>query len=162
MAYKHVDKLIQALKILVLNQPDLLLLIVGDGPERSALEKLIGQYRLQNNVSFCGFIKEDDEVIAMMKASKVFVLPSEREGFGIVAIEANAAGIPVVTVNSKGNAAQKLIKEDNGIVTKLSDSSLAEAISQMLVKSPDKAACRHAVSRFDWTMLTEKLKAVLL
>ena len=46
-----------------------------------------------------------DDLIGYMKSSKVFVLPSTREGFGMVVIEANACGIPVVTINHPMNAA---------------------------------------------------------
>ena len=48
-------------------------------------------------------------LIGYMKSSKVFVLPSTREGFGMVVIEANACGIPVVTVNHPMNAAVDLV-----------------------------------------------------
>jgi len=45
-----------------------------------------------------------------MKSSKVFVLPSTREGFGIVVIEANTRGIPVIAINHKDNATRDLIE----------------------------------------------------
>ena len=57
-----------------------------------------------------------DDLIGYMKSSKVFVLPSTREGFGIVVIEANACGFPVVVVNHKMNAATDLVVDGiNGI-----------------------------------------------
>ncbi len=50
-----------------------------------------------------------DDLIGYMKSSKVFVLPSTREGFGIVVIEANACGLPVVVVDHEMNAATDLV-----------------------------------------------------
>ncbi|GAI68661.1 unnamed protein product, partial [marine sediment metagenome] len=68
-----------------------------------------------------------------MKSSKVFVLPSTREGFGIVVIEANACGIPVMTINHKDNAASDLIEEGkNGFVCQLDEKEIAKNIMKVI------------------------------
>ena len=55
-----------------------------------------------------------------MKSSKICVLPSTREGFGITALEALACGLPVVTIDHKANAICDLITESNGFLCSLS------------------------------------------
>ena len=93
-----------------------------------------------------------------MKASKVFVSPSTREGFGITILEAYACGLPVVTVNHPDNAGQYLVQPDTGIVCDLSPGALAKSIDMLLsVKKKVKAA---DAERFDWSYsVAELLKA---
>ena len=102
---KNVDVLILSLVIVKEKIPDFTCLIIGDGPERLKLEKLALDLQLNDNIIFKGFMENYDDMIGYMKSSKVLVLPSTREGFGMVVIEANACGIPVVTVNHPMNAA---------------------------------------------------------
>ena len=81
------------------------------------MKDLTKQLNLTKNIIFKGFVKENKDVLALMKSSKVFVLPSTREGFGISIIEANACGIPAITINHKDNASKDLIQENkNGYV----------------------------------------------
>lgn len=156
--YKRIDVLVSAMQHL----PNRKLTIIGEGPERSSLNDLAARLKVDKQITFYDFQVRHDAVIAAMKASRVFVLPSEREGFGIVVIEANAAGLPVVTVDNKSNAARHLISKDNGFVTKLSDKAIAKAIKQVLQHTPNPTACRSAVRAFDWPDLTKKVEKVLL
>jgi len=90
---------------------------IGDGSEKKNLEALTQKLNLEKNINFLYFLENHDDVYALMKSSKVFVLPSTREGFGIIVIEANACGITVITINHKDNAARDLIEEGkNGSV----------------------------------------------
>ncbi|MGB2841637.1 MAG: glycosyltransferase [Halobacteriota archaeon] len=125
---KNVDVLIKAVELVKKEIPDVKCMIIGDGPEKSELEKLAADLGLDGNVKFTGFLEDYNEVISCMKSSKVFVLPSIREGFGIVALEANACGLPVVTVNHKRNAACDFINTENGFICVLSEEDVAEKI----------------------------------
>jgi len=83
------------------NLVDILYPLSGDfylitGPEEVNLKKLVNKLNLRANVEFLGFIENHDDVIRQLKASDVFALPSIVEGFGMVVIEAMAAGIPYV------------------------------------------------------------------
>ncbi len=125
---KHVDLLVRAFGILSSEQPELRLLIIGEGPEQDAITKIIHELSLEDRIVLKGFQDDHDEVIAQMKSAKVFVNPSTREGFGITALEALACGIPVVTVNHPANAIRDLITEKNGFTCSLSEKDLAETI----------------------------------
>lgn len=69
------------------------LYLLGDGPERRRIEALIEERGLRHLVRFCGLVRD---VAAVLRRSDVFLLPSETEGFGLAALEAQSCGVPVV------------------------------------------------------------------
>lgn len=153
---KNVDVLLKAVRLLKEEISDIRCVIVGDGPERGRLEKLARDLGLNGNIIFKGFLKEHDEVIALMKASKVFVLPSTREGFGIVALEANACGLPVITVKHEMNATKDLIKNSrNGFVCNLSEYEIAERIL-MTLHSDMGRRCLEVARDYDWNVIVKR------
>jgi glycosyltransferase involved in cell wall biosynthesis len=162
LSHKNVDLLIRSISLLVKQHPKIRCIICGDGPEKDKLIQLSNSLRLSKNIIFKGFIKSESEVYSLMKSSKCFVLPSEREGFGIVVIEANACGIPVVTVNAKDNASQFLIKEGkNGFVGDLNPKSLASTINNALKKGKSmKQTSIKEAKRYTLDNMYSKLKEV--
>jgi glycosyltransferase involved in cell wall biosynthesis len=162
---KNIDQLIHAVDILRTGRPAIRAVIVGEGPERLPLERLVSDLGLQDNVQFLDFMPDHDDLFCLMKSSKVFVLPSEREGFGLVVLEANACGLPVVTVRHPENAAQRLILEgENGFVTSLDPAGLADAILRCLgpPKGLDPLGVVH--ERFagnDWSAVARHFACVL-
>jgi len=129
---KNVDLLLRVVSILKNSTSDIRCIIMGDGPEKERLLHLTEELRLEDNILFTGFI-EYDELIGNIKASRVLVLPSKREGFGIVAIESFACGKPVVTVNSKDNAAQEIVVDSvNGFVVDAEAEKLARIMEKVL------------------------------
>jgi len=123
---KNVDVLIRAVKLLRRTKKDIRCLIVGNGPERKRLEALVAELHLENNVTFFNFLEDHNELYSLMKSSKMFVLPSVREGFGLVVVEANACGLPVITIRHEHNAARELIVEGrNGYLSDLDAPQLA-------------------------------------
>jgi glycosyltransferase involved in cell wall biosynthesis len=130
---KNVDLLIRAVKLVKRTKPDVRCLIVGNGPERERLEALTEELKLQNNVTFFNFLEDHNELYALMKSSKMFVLPSIREGFSLVSIEANACGLPVITTAHANNAARELIIEGrNGYLAELDMKHLAAQMRMVL------------------------------
>jgi glycosyltransferase involved in cell wall biosynthesis len=98
---KGVDNLLMALAHLKTGQVRANLSIIGDGPERAALEALSRKLGIQDEVRFHGNIEDDAEVISMMKSAKVFVYPASPEGgWAISIIEANACGLPAISFRS--------------------------------------------------------------
>lgn len=157
---KNVDFLIEAVSIIKERIPDIKCFIVGDGPERAKLEKLTEKLCVQENVIFKGFVEDHDDLITYMKSSKVFVLPSEREGFGIVVLEANACGLPVITVNHKMNAASDLIIDNkNGFVASFSSDEIAEKTLDMIYKKEKiEENCIKMAKMYDWNSIVDSLE----
>lgn len=152
---KNADLLIRAIALLAKDLPEVRCLIVGDGPARDGLVSLIHDADLQRQVRVVPFVRDHAEVFATMKASKVLVLPSSREGFGITALEANACGLPVITTRYPRNACCDLIRDgENGFVCEPSDGEVAERIRQVLVGAgPSPSDCARSAARYDWDAL---------
>lgn len=157
---KNVDVMVKAVNLVKREIPDVNSVIIGDGPEKSKLEKLVYELKLENNVEFTGFLEDYDEVISYMKSSRVFVLPSTREGFGIVVLEANACGLPVVTVNHRGNAACDFITNDeNGYICELSEDEVAAKILRGLNERENMGRkCIECAKWYDWDRIVNSIE----
>ncbi len=161
---KNVDILIKSIQIVKQRIPNVRCMIVGDGPERSKLEELSFNLKIQDNIKFMGFTENYDDLIGYMKSSSVFVLPSIREGFGIVVIEANACGLPVVVVNHKMNAAVDLVQD--GINGFRAD-ALPEDIADKIIKSIEnkekmESKCIDNSEEYDWNKIVDALEKVYM
>lgn len=131
---KNVDLLLKAVAALRGEFPRLKVGVIGDGPERENLEKLAMGLGIQGNAKFFGFVEDFDKVIALMKSSKVFVIPSTQEGgASIVTLEANACDLPVIAVDHPLGIDKRLILEGKtGFFVKLSPEAMAEKIRSLL------------------------------
>lgn len=159
---KNVNVLIKTVSLLKKDFPEICCCIIGDGPERKALEKLTLEVGVQENVKFEGF-QEYRTLIGKIKASKVLVLPSSREGFGMVVIEAFACGVPVVTVKEKYNAAQGLVSDGvDGFVVGLEARYIAKAVKIIIAKDSENRKASEAAlnkaKKYDWDELLVKLE----
>jgi L-malate glycosyltransferase len=153
---KNVDILINAVSLVKEHYPNIFCTIIGDGPERRPLEKLMNDLQLNHNICFTGFVDSNDEVIARMKSARVFALPSTREGFGIAALEANACGLPIITVNHDRNAVCDMITSNNGLISEISPESFAGNIMCAL-KTGDNwnSSCVESAEKYDWKIITD-------
>lgn len=126
--------------------------IIGDGPERQALEDLSRGLKLDGQVAFLGFV---DNVYSYMKSSKAFVFPSRREGFGLVVVEANACGLPVVVMKHPNNASVDLI-DGKGFVCEDED-EMSMRIAQLLndddLREEMGRRALASAAKYDWDVL---------
>ena len=114
----------------VINQGlnDLLLLIAGEGEERIRLERLIQELRLEHCVRLLG-LRHD--VMALMKASDIFVMPSRYEGVSLAMIEAMACGLPIIASDARG-LKDCITNEQNGLLFPVGDhKTLAKSILRL-------------------------------
>jgi glycosyltransferase involved in cell wall biosynthesis len=126
---KRVPAIVPAVARLRPQLPELRALILGDGPEREEVQRQVAAYGLEDVIDVPGFV--DTEVVeSAMARAMCMLLPSRREGYGLVVVEAAARGTPSVVVAGPDNAAVELISEgENGYVA-ASDApgDLADAI----------------------------------
>ncbi len=164
LEHKNVDFLIKSIAAVCKTLPTAQCIIVGEGPEKEKLTELVHNLNLTKHISFLGTIESHEEVLSLMKSSKVFVLPSTREGFGLVAIEAMACGIPVITIAHDNNAASNLIHHGkDGFVCQLNTKDIAEHIVQIVVNGlgQDRSAvCIQGARQYDWGEIAERIEQV--
>ena len=134
--HKNLDHLIQVVSLLKEKGDSMTLQIIGDGPERKALEALVKELNISENVVFHGEIESDIEAYSWMKTARIFVHPSTKEGGGsITVLEANACGLPVVAYRHENGIANELIDEGmNGYwVEEINPKAMETKIRQLLL-----------------------------
>lgn len=152
---KNVALLVRAIAVLAKTKPDVRCVIVGHGIEKERLSQLIQELNVSKQVSLLEPFPEASDVYGYMKTAKVFCLPSNREGFGIVALEALACNTPVVTSNSPANGAKSLIREDhNGSVVDTTPEALAKALAYWIEQPKQDIASE--VAEYDWDNVAKK------
>ncbi len=159
LQHKRIDLILLAIADLKKSGQKISCIIVGEGPEKPYLKKLSHTLGITKLVKFHDFYQKDSDIYSLMKASKVFALPSEREGFGMVAIEANACGTPVVTNLADNNAAKDLVRHgDNGFhFDKTSELFVRSLETAMAEGEKLEKKCVDSAKKFDWEILVDKL-----
>jgi glycosyltransferase involved in cell wall biosynthesis len=155
IARKRNDRLLLAIAQLRERRPALRCTIVGDGPERAALEQLSRSLGLDGAVQFTGRLPPEEAVAAAQRAT-VFALPSVDEAFGVAYVEAMAAGVPAI--GSHGEPGPEEIAAAGGgirLVDPDDVDALAAAIDELLSDPAARAelgrAARATVEReFTW------------
>ena len=129
---KRVPALVPAIARARESVPGLRCMVFGDGPERGAAERAIRDAGLDEIVEMRGFV-DPETVDAALRTALCMVLPSRREGYGMVVVEASAAATPSVVVRDPDNAATELVEPGvNGFVAEsASPEDLAAAIVQV-------------------------------
>ena len=136
------------------------LLIVGDGRERENLKSLARKLNIEDRVQFLGQIP-NEKVSEYLSASDCFVLPSLKEGFGIVILEAMAASIPVI--GTKVGGILDIIKnEESGILVQPKDpKELAEAIFKVYSQKEFTRNliqnAKNSLGKYNWKNITQKV-----
>jgi glycosyltransferase involved in cell wall biosynthesis len=115
--------------------PDAQMLIAGEGPERGAIEEWISLHQ-EERIQLVGGLEQDD-VVNLYAASDVLVFPATRERFGLVVVEALAAGRPVVSTRTCGAGADFVRDGDNGYLVAEGDiKGIAGSLVAILTDTP--------------------------
>ena len=129
--YKGIETVIQAIRGVLVEVPDIHYVIIGDGDNRTRLEDLVQDLGLEDRVLFLG-IKRGMELATCYQACDIFVMPSKKEGFGLVFIEAMAFGKPVVGGKHAGTL-DVIVEGKTGFMVKYGDvQGLAECLVPLL------------------------------
>lgn len=140
MPHKRISMLLESVALLHNEGVSVTCRVIGDGPEREELWKQARILGVAQAVEFRHDVREQKEVYELVKAAKVFVLPSAREGFGIAVLEAFACGVPVITTSAPDNLAQHLVaRSPYGVICDSSASAIADAVKLMLANRDSSA-----------------------
>jgi phosphatidylinositol alpha-1,6-mannosyltransferase len=159
------DMLVRALVEIRKTVPSVLYAIAGAGEERQPLGALVAELKLEGHVQFLGEIS-DAELLGCYQQCDLFVLPNRQvgqdiEGFGMVLLEAQACGKPVVAGNSGGTAETMRIPQTGQVVSCDGPDELAGLVAGLLADRPRRegmgeAARAWVVERFDWEALARQ------
>lgn len=158
--HKHVNHLLKVINKLKNKIPDIKLVIVGKGIEKDNLIKYITDNYLEEHVEFLQDLS-NEELTYQMKKSNVLVLPSTREGFGMVLAEANSCNIPVIAYKSGGvveviNSGNTgyLIEPEN--VEELTSKIELVLTNKKLQEKLGKQGRKHVEKKFNWDKIVNQ------
>ncbi|MDD3887316.1 MAG: glycosyltransferase family 4 protein [Patescibacteria group bacterium] len=158
--HKNVNLFIEAINILKIKKPEIKCKIIGEGPEKESLLELTEIYSLKDNIEFLDS-QEENMLFSYINASKVFVFPSTREGFGISVLEANACGKQAVVIDHEDNAAKDLVIDKiTGHISRFDKLQLAQKIELALRQYKDgkiKQACFKKASEYKWSKIIDQI-----
>jgi glycosyltransferase involved in cell wall biosynthesis len=147
-----------ALDALARLEPALRLTIVGDGPDRSRLERRATELGLGDRVRFLGMIAPG-AVGATLATADLFVFPAEAEGLGLSAMEALAAGVPVVACTDGGGVLDVVSEPGGGRVAAPDPAALAKAIEELLADPGARRRARAAGEAWQRRLAPEAVAA---
>jgi len=143
------DIAVSALKMM----PGCDLVIVGSGPQRTALERLAQDLGIRERVTFAGPITQD-ELRCYYGAADALVLASSREGWANVLLESMACGTPVVA-SAVGGTPEVVASPEAGILmAERTPLALVQSVQKLLAHYPDRDATRRYAEQFSWAPTT--------
>jgi glycosyltransferase involved in cell wall biosynthesis len=168
---KGIKNLVQAMPRILTTMPKVMLVVVGDGPERDRLKEEVRRLGLSGNVIFAGKVAEN-KLLRLYEISDVFVLPAivdsdgNTEGLGVVLLEAMSTQKPVVA-SRVGGIPEVVVHKQTGILVEPGNpDELARAITYLLkndqisVKMGRKGRQR-AEQIFDWNLIASSFLELL-
>jgi glycosyltransferase involved in cell wall biosynthesis len=165
MEHKRIDMLLDVVALLHGRGSPVVCRVIGDGPERAALERRARDLGISHAVEFRRDIREQKELYSLVKAARIFVSLSAREGFGIAVLEAIACGVPVLTTSAPDNLARHLVaRYSRGVVCQPTVNAVAAALAELLTKEDlpqghdDNADLW--ISDYDWSAMAERVATV--
>ena len=167
LAHKRVDLLLDALSTLRMQGNGLRARsAVGDGPGRGSVMRRVAELGLEDAVELRHDVHTQADLYSLMKASRIFAFPSEREGFGVAVLEALACGLPVVTTSAPDNLAQELVRRSQrGVVCEARPDAFASAIDVVLRRTPSPPTLADVdpwVAEYDWSAVSRTVAQAVL
>jgi alpha-1,6-mannosyltransferase len=151
---KHVERSVDTLAELCEQGHSARLVIVGDGPRRSSLEKRAAGLP----VTFLGFVKSRLDVAALLASADLSLAPGPHETFGLAALEALASGTPVVV--SRSSALKEIVRPSCGAAVDDHATAFATAARRLLA-SGSREAARARAEEYPWQAAVDGMLAAL-
>ncbi|MFI5415797.1 MAG: glycosyltransferase family 4 protein [Nitrososphaerales archaeon] len=134
--YKNLEVVIRAIKIVRDMEPNVKLVVVGNGPHKKYLEGLIENLGLQSNVEFRGYVDEVEKT-SLIGNSNAMVFPSTCEGFGLVILEAFSFGRPVLVSDIRPMSDIVIDKKNGHVLDPQDERCWAEQMLRIIKKPSD-------------------------
>lgn len=158
---KGLKYLIEAFSMIHEKIPDCKLVIVGEGPQKTELEKIIKKLGIDNKVVLSGY---QESIPKILKSSDLFVLPSIKEAFGLVLLEAMEAQLPIIATNTGGIPEIVQNHKSGELVEPGNAGQLAEKILELVKNKPirEKLAFlgHHRVKEFDAGVMAKQTETL--
>lgn len=159
-AYKRIDLLLEAAALLLPRFPDLEVVVIGRGSERDRLVARARALGLSPRTRFTGFVP-DAERDTLLASARACVFPSQKEGFGLTVIEANALATPVVARDAPGLRDSVRDGETGRLIVGDDPADWARALTPLLEQGDEALAMRRCAldesKRFDWDRAADEL-----
>ncbi len=139
--------------------PDSSLLIVGEGPERASLARLVKDCGVGERVKFLGHVPHE-ELPDIYSAADVLVLASSREGWPNVLLEAMACGTPCVASDVWGSGEVIRSRDAGHLLSERSASAIADSVASLAKKLPERTSVRAYAERHSWNETAEGMAAI--
>lgn len=161
--YKGYDKVMQALVAVKKKHPHVKYLLAGsyDEQEKTYIDEMVVSLGLGNTVVMTGFIP-DESLVAYFSNADVYIMPSMKEGFGIVFIEAMFYGLPVIAGNKDGSVDALLHGELGALIDPMDIQAIEKTIIDFLAKPETFKADKYKLmSNFGYDAYKNKLAKVV-
>lgn len=169
---KGVDYLIESLKYITNEFPDIQLTIIGNGSEKSKLSRIVEKNELEKHIHFVAHL-DQKQLLKYYQTSTIAVFPfikdnksQQEEGFGLVVVEAMGCGCPVI-VGNVSSMKDIVVNNKNGIITDVKEpEELARTIITLL-KSPELQkkfslnSRRHVIKHFSWEQTSNNFLSLI-
>lgn len=167
---KGIDNVFEALSLVKHKYQDFIYLVIGKGTDKNRLNELIRQYGLEDNVKMVGYISENEKPI-FYNASDIYIMTGREvkgdvEGFGLVYLEANSYGKPVIASRT-GGVIEAVIDKETGLLV---DQGNTEQIKNVILQLAEDRGLRKQLGengkkrvkeKFQWQEQINKLKNIL-
>jgi len=167
LPHKNVGLLLDAIALLHAAGVPVTCRVIGEGPLRESLHAQARRLGIDDAVEFRNDVWEQKDVYALIKAARVAVFPTSREGFGIAVLEAIACGVPVVTTSAPDNLAQYLVQRSaKGVVCAPTAMGIADALRGLFAQCDSRAAAVPAardawLAEHGWDAAADRVADVL-
>ncbi|HTJ78555.1 MAG TPA: glycosyltransferase family 4 protein [Rariglobus sp.] len=158
-SYKGIDHLIEAMPAILAAAPGTKLRVIGRGDDAHRLQDLAREHKLGAAVEFAGFVS-DDQLRHEFARCTLFALPSQKEGFGLVYLEAMASGKPCLAADS-GGAPEVVTPDCGGLVPYGDVPAIASACLHMLAKNWNIEKIQACAREFSYPRFQGRLAMIL-
>ncbi len=155
---KNINFLLDVTKILIIKQPNALLVVTGEGPAEASLHKQAKALGLNQNIQFIGYLDRATELNACYQSADVFVFASKSETQGLVLLEAMAQGTAVVSIAELGTKSL-LIEGEGVLISSENATEFANKVDYLLSHETERLALGAKAKAYVAKRWTDKVQA---